>query len=102
MSIDMRPTVLPSDERPQPAGAADPPVPSPDESRAAGTGSVTLTPRQVEVLKLLAGGLSMKEAGRVLNIAARTVAFHKYQMMAQLKITSSAGLIQYAVRRQIV
>jgi DNA-binding CsgD family transcriptional regulator len=102
--MDMRPAAPPSDEPPQPAGSAGPPVPSPDERGPAGAGLAegTLTPRQVEVLKLLADGLSMKEAGRVLNIAPRTVAFHKYQMMAQLKITSSAGLIRYAVRRGVV
>jgi DNA-binding CsgD family transcriptional regulator len=60
------------------------------------------TPRQREVLRLLAAGLSMKEAGRVLNITPRTVAFHKYQMMAQLKLNSNAALIQYAVRQGIV
>ena len=67
-----------------------------------GNGRPQLTPRQREVLRLLAEGLSMREAGLVLNITPRTVAFHKYQMMAQLKITSSAGLIQYAVRNGIV
>jgi DNA-binding NarL/FixJ family response regulator len=61
-----------------------------------------LTPRQREVLQLLAEGRSMKEVAAVLNLAPRTVAFHKYQMMKQLGITSSAELIQYAVRQHIV
>ena len=61
-----------------------------------------LTPRQREVLRLLAEGLSMREAGLVLNITPRTVAFHKYQMMAQLDLKSNAALIQYAVRNGIV
>jgi DNA-binding CsgD family transcriptional regulator len=69
---------------------------------APGDGRPDLTARQREVLRLLAGGCSMKEAGKILNITARTVAFHKYQMMAQLKVTSTAGLIQYAVRQRIV
>jgi DNA-binding CsgD family transcriptional regulator len=60
-----------------------------------------LTDRQREVLRLLAAGRSMKEAGRVLNIAARTVAFHKYQMMEKLKLQTSAELITYAVRHGI-
>jgi DNA-binding NarL/FixJ family response regulator len=68
----------------------------------AGNGRTDLTPRQLEVLRLLAGGLSMREAGLALNITARTVAFHKYQMMAQLQLTSNAALIQYAVRQGIV
>ena len=71
-------------------------------NRAPSDGQSDLTARQREVLRLLAEGYSMKETGRRLNITARTVAFHKYKMMAQLKITSSAGLIQYAVRQNII
>ena len=61
-----------------------------------------LTPRQREVLRLLARGYAMKEVAAVLNISSRTVAFHKYQMMAQLHVRSSAELIQYAIRQAIV
>jgi DNA-binding NarL/FixJ family response regulator len=61
-----------------------------------------LTARQREILQLLAEGRSMKEVAAVLNITARTVAFHKYRMMEQLKIKSSAALIQYAVKHHIV
>jgi len=71
-------------------------------SEAPGNGRHDLTPRQREVLRLLADGLSMKEAGLVLRITPRTVAFHKYQMMAQLDLKSNAALIQYAVRNGIV
>ena len=61
-----------------------------------------LTHRQIEVLKLLAEGYSMKQVARVLNIAPRTVAFHKYSMMEQLEISSSAELISYAVKSGLV
>ena len=61
-----------------------------------------LTARQREVLKLLTAGKSMKEVGSTLNIAARTVAFHKYQIMARLNIKTNAELITYAVRHDIV
>jgi DNA-binding NarL/FixJ family response regulator len=61
-----------------------------------------LTPRQREVLQLLAEGRSMKEVASVLNLTPRTVAFHKYRMMEQLKIKSTAELVQYAVKRHIV
>jgi DNA-binding NarL/FixJ family response regulator len=64
--------------------------------------SYTLTPRQREVLQLLAEGRSMKEVAAVLNLTARTVAFHKYRMMEQLKLKSTAELIQYAVKNHIV
>jgi DNA-binding NarL/FixJ family response regulator len=61
-----------------------------------------LTPRQREVLQLLAEGRSMKEIASVLGLTPRTVAFHKYQMMEQLKVKSTAELIQYAVKHHIV
>lgn len=56
------------------------------------------TPRQSQVLKLLAKGKSMKEVGAVLGISARTVAHHKYTMMRTLGIESNAELIHYASR----
>jgi DNA-binding NarL/FixJ family response regulator len=61
-----------------------------------------LTARQREVLQLLAEGRSMKEVASVLNLTPRTVAFHKYRMMEQLKVKSTAELIQYAVKHHIV
>jgi DNA-binding NarL/FixJ family response regulator len=61
-----------------------------------------LTSRQREVLQLLAEGRSMKEVASVLNVAPRTVAFHKYQIMNQLNVKSTAELVQYAVRHHIV
>jgi DNA-binding NarL/FixJ family response regulator len=64
--------------------------------------SVALAPRQEEVLRLLAKGYSMKEVAAAMNITTRTVALHKYQMMAQLRIKSSAELIRYAVQQRIV
>jgi DNA-binding NarL/FixJ family response regulator len=64
--------------------------------------SPELTPRQREVLQLLAEGRSMKEVASVLNLTTRTVAFHKYRMMEQLKVKTTAELIQYAVKHHIV
>ncbi len=64
--------------------------------------STDLTPRQREILQLLAEGRSMKEAGAVLNLTRRTIAFHKYRMMQQLKVKTTAELIQYAIRNHIV
>jgi len=69
-----------------------------DERKA----SQGLTPRQREVLQLLAEGHSMKDIARILNITPRTVAFHKYSMMEQLKLGSTAELIQYAVKQRVV
>jgi len=54
------------------------------------------------VLQLLAEGKSMKEVGAILNVATRTVAFHKYRMMEQLKLRTNAELIQFAMRHHLV
>jgi len=65
-------------------------------------GSFQLTPRQREVVQLLAEGKSMKEAASVLNVTTRTVAFHKYRVMEQLEIKTNAELIQFAVRQHLI
>ncbi|HET7205108.1 MAG TPA: response regulator transcription factor, partial [Terriglobales bacterium] len=59
--------------------------------------SRSLTTRQREVVQLLAEGKSMKEAASVLNVAPRTVAFHKYRIMQDLGLKTTADLIQFAV-----
>lgn len=61
-----------------------------------------LTMRQREVLQLLAEGRSMKEVAAVLNLTPRTVAFHKYRMMEQLHLKTSAELVQFAVKQGVV
>lgn len=61
-----------------------------------------LTLRQREVLQLLAEGRSMKEVAYHLNVTPRTIAFHKYTMMDQLELKSSAELIQYAMKSSLV
>lgn len=60
-----------------------------------------LTLRQKEVLQLLAEGRSMKEVAFILHVTPRTVAFHKYTMMEQLQVKSSAELIQYALKSSL-
>src|SRR4029079_8846682 len=65
-------------------------------------GGHKLTTRQREVLQLLAEGKSMKEVASILNVTPRTVAFHKYRMMEELKIKSTAELIQYAIRHNLI
>ena len=61
-----------------------------------------LTARQREVLQLLAKGKRMKEVGFLLKMSTRTVAFHKYRMMAVLGIDSNAELLRYAHRNDII
>jgi len=64
--------------------------------------STSLTPRQREIVQLLAEGKSAKEIAAVLNISSRTVEFHKYRIMKDLGIKSAAELVHYAVRHGIV
>jgi DNA-binding NarL/FixJ family response regulator len=61
-----------------------------------------LTPRQREVLQLLAEGRLAKEIAGALGISARTVEFHKYQMMETLGIRTSAELIHFAIKHGLV
>jgi DNA-binding NarL/FixJ family response regulator len=61
-----------------------------------------LTARQRQVLQLVAEGRSMKEAAGILNISVRTIAFHKYRIMAHLNVHSTAALTQIAVREGLV
>ncbi len=63
---------------------------------------VQLTPRQREVLQLLAEGRSAKEIASILNISSRTAEFHKYRMMHDLRLKNNAELIQYAIKHGVV
>ena len=66
------------------------------------TKAASLTPRQREILQLLAEGCSAKEIAQKLAISARTVEFHKYQMMEAQGLHSSTELIHFAIKHGIV
>ena len=68
--------------------------------KAGDFGSLTL--RQREVMQLLAEGKSAKEIAKILHISTRTVEFHKYNMMEQLGIKTSAELVHFAIKHGIV
>jgi DNA-binding NarL/FixJ family response regulator len=61
-----------------------------------------LSPRQREVLQLLAEGHAMKEIARILKITPRTVALHKYSIMETLGVKSNAQLVQFAIKQHVV
>jgi DNA-binding NarL/FixJ family response regulator len=65
--------------------------------KATKPGVEKLTVRQREVLQLLAEGRLMKEIADLLNVSPRTVVFHKYTIMKQLGVKTSAELVQYAL-----
>jgi DNA-binding NarL/FixJ family response regulator len=62
----------------------------------------SLTPRQRQVLQLLAEGRSAKEIASSLVISARTVEFHKYQIMETLGLHSNAELTHFAIKNGLV
>ncbi|MCB2004283.1 MAG: response regulator transcription factor [Rhodoferax sp.] len=64
-----------------------------------GTG---LTPRQTEVLQLIAEGHSSKEIARRLSLSVKTVETHRSQLMKQLDIHEVAGLVRFAMRNGLV
>jgi DNA-binding NarL/FixJ family response regulator len=64
--------------------------------------AVKLTPREREVLQLVAEGKSAKEIATLLEISTRTAEFHKYNLQGKLGLKTTAELTQYAVRHGIV
>lgn len=61
-----------------------------------------LTPRQREVLRLIAQGQSTKDIALTLDISAKTVEAHRAQLMARLDIHDVAGLVRYAIKTGLV
>lgn len=62
----------------------------------------TLTPREREILKLLAEGNSVKEIAGYLNLSVKTVEAHKFNLMRKLNIHNKAQLVQYAIQKKII
>lgn len=60
---------------------------------------VALTPRQRDVLRLIVQGRRMKEIAAILDLSARTIETHKYQMMHALGVQSTAELVALAVKK---
>lgn len=61
-----------------------------------------LTPRQREVLQLIAEGRSTKDIARRLDISIKTVETHRSQLMKQLDLHDIAGLVRYAIRTGLI
>ncbi|CAH0992554.1 Oxygen regulatory protein NreC [Sinobacterium norvegicum] len=64
--------------------------------------SAQLSPRQIDVIQLLAQGLAAKQVADKLCISRRTVEFHKYAAMKLLGVKTNAKLIQYAIEHGLV
>ena len=68
-------------------------------TRGGNTPIETLTPRQREIIQLIAEGRSTKEIAHLLSISVKTVETHRAQVMQRLGIHDIAGLVRYAVRK---
>jgi len=61
-----------------------------------------LTPRERQVLQLVAEGKTTKESAQLLNISAKTAETHRARIMEKLNIHETAGLVRYAIRRGLI
>ncbi|MCP3382660.1 MULTISPECIES: response regulator transcription factor [unclassified Bradyrhizobium] len=71
-------------------------------SRTRGDDRPSLSPRQLELLRLIAQGKRMKEIAAQLNISVRTVEDHKSQLLAALGAKSTADLVKFAVKQGLI
>jgi DNA-binding NarL/FixJ family response regulator len=69
--------------------------------RLATDGAIGLSPREGEVLQLLAEGMSTKRIAEALSVSVKTVETHRRQIMEKLGIRSVAGLTKFAIRHGI-
>ena len=58
----------------------------------------TLTPREIQVLRLMADGLSTKEVARVLQITFKTAASHRGRILSKLRVHESISAVRWAIR----
>ncbi len=77
-----------------------------DDSMRGGPASLhpleALTPRQREILQLIAEGRSTKEAAYRLDVSAKTIEFHRTELMKRLDIHDTAGLVRFAIRHGLI
>lgn len=71
-------------------------------SQPGGSETSALTPREREIVQLIAEGNSSKEASRILSISLKTVETHRSSVMHKLNLSTTAALVRYAVRNKIV
>lgn len=65
-------------------------------------GAELLSPREIQVLQLVAEGKSTKEAASLLEISVKTAESHRTHLMEKLEIHETASLVRYAVRRGLI
>lgn len=73
-----------------------------ERRRSDQSGTERLTPREREIVQLLAEGNSNKEVARTLDLSVKTVETHRAAVMRKLKLNSLADLVRFAIRNQII
>jgi len=71
-------------------------------SEDAGAGVAQATPREREIIQLLAEGKSNKEVAAVLRVSVKTIEAHRANIMRKLRLRSVSDLVRYAIRNRIV
>ena len=61
-----------------------------------------LSPRELEILKLLCDGLTAKEIGNRLDIAAKTVEYHRHNLGRKSHVTNIVLLVRWAIRHKFI
>jgi DNA-binding NarL/FixJ family response regulator len=64
--------------------------------------SKELTPRQKDVLQLLAEGRPMKEIADILKVSEKTVMFHKYHIMESFNLKNNSDLVLFALKNHLI
>jgi DNA-binding CsgD family transcriptional regulator len=64
--------------------------------------SPALTPREREIIQLIAEGKATKEVAELLGISVKTAETHRTNLMRKLNLHSAADVVRYAIRNQIV
>ena len=72
------------------------------ETKNSSRTAAVLTPREEQVLRLIAAGQTMKQAAAALDISTRTAEGHRASIMRKLSIHDTAGLVRYAIRQGLV
>jgi DNA-binding NarL/FixJ family response regulator len=70
--------------------------------RGATESGLRLSPREREIVQLVAGGKSNKEVATALDVSVRTVETHRANILRKLKLDSVATLVRYAIRNNLI
>ncbi len=73
-----------------------------DHQRQLKEGDELLSPRELETLKQIAGGLTTKEIAFAQKVSPKTVETHRLNLMTKLQINTVAGLTKYAIRERLI